>query len=153
MVWWKRGQEVSKGEVGLPRCLVWLHVASRDLLLMPPSGCCRPVPPSPLSSPSENVRDHVMAASRALLSGDWQRACALTQGMEVWRLLPEEQRQSVQVMLRERIQLEALRAFLFAASAAYHSVSLDQLVEVRGGRGVRGTSRWGRWEDAGERER
>ncbi|CAI5992605.1 unnamed protein product [Closterium sp. NIES-64] len=86
---------------------------------------------NPLSSP-QNVRDHVMAASRALMCGDWQRAVQLSEALDVWKLLPVAQRESVLGMLRGKIQQEALRTFLFNASSTYASISLDQLTQMFG---------------------
>ncbi|CAI7903982.1 unnamed protein product [Closterium sp. NIES-53] len=98
-----------------------------------------PQPPSFLSCPSpsplfslftENVRDHVMAASRALMCGDWLRSVQLAEALDVWKLLPVAQREAVLGMLRGKIQQEALRTFLFNASSTYASISLDQLTQV-----------------------
>ncbi|CAI5981878.1 unnamed protein product [Closterium sp. NIES-65] len=84
------------------------------------------------TGPPENVRDHVMAASRALMCGDWQRAVQLSEALDVWKLLPVAQRESVLGMLRGKIQQEALRTFLFNASSTYASISLDQLTQMFG---------------------
>ncbi|CAI5487944.1 unnamed protein product [Closterium sp. Naga37s-1] len=84
------------------------------------------------TGPPENVRDHVMAASRALMCGDWQRAVQLAEALDVWKLLPVAQRESVLGMLRGKIQQEALRTFLFNASSTYASISLDQLTQMFG---------------------
>ncbi|GJP63734.1 hypothetical protein CLOP_g20784 [Closterium sp. NIES-67] len=84
------------------------------------------------TGPPENVRDHVMAASRALMCGDWQRAVHLAESLDVWKLLPVAQRESVLAMLKSKIQQEALRTFLFNSSSAYVSISLDQLTQMFG---------------------
>ncbi|CAI5516271.1 unnamed protein product [Closterium sp. Naga37s-1] len=84
------------------------------------------------TGPPENVRDHVMAASRALMCGDWLRSVQLAEALDVWKLLPVAQRESVLGMLRGKIQQEALRTFLFNASSTYASISLDQLTQMFG---------------------
>ncbi|CAI5981711.1 unnamed protein product [Closterium sp. NIES-65] len=101
------------------------------LLPQPPSFLSLPVLPL-FSLFAENVRDHVMAASRALMCGDWQRAVQLSEALDVWKLLPVAQRESVLGMLRGKIQQEALRTFLFNASSTYASISLDQLTQMFG---------------------
>ncbi|CAI7869052.1 unnamed protein product [Closterium sp. NIES-54] len=84
------------------------------------------------TGPPENVRDHVMAASRALMCGDWLRSVQLAEALDVWKLLPVAQREAVLGMLRGKIQQEALRTFLFNASSTYASISLDQLTQMFG---------------------
>lgn len=42
------------------------------------------------TGPPENVRDYVMAATRALMQGDWARAHALACGLNAWNLLPQK---------------------------------------------------------------
>ncbi len=40
------------------------------------------------AGPPENVRDHVMAASKSLGSGDWTNAYAHLAALPVWALVP-----------------------------------------------------------------
>lgn len=46
------------------------------------------------AGPPENVRDHVVAASKALMRGDWRRSFAYVCALPVWALVPQKVRKS-----------------------------------------------------------
>jgi translation initiation factor 3 subunit C len=80
------------------------------------------------TGPPEQTRDFVMRASIALARGDWKTCEKLCTFLEVWNLVPGEgSTEKIQTMLASKIKLEGLRTYLFAFSAQYDSLSLDQL--------------------------
>jgi len=84
---------------------------------------------SALIGPPENTREHVVAASRAMLKGDWRkcRDYIINEKMntKVWNLFREPER--VKTMVNERIQKETLRTYLLMYSTVYTTVSFDTL--------------------------
>lgn len=49
------------------------------------------------SGPPENVRDHVVAASKALMRGDWRKAYGYVSALASWNLVPQKVRQHMHV--------------------------------------------------------
>lgn len=86
---------------------------------------------SPLIGPPENTREHVVAASRAMLKGDWRkcRDYIINEKMnaKVWNLFRNSDK--VKDMVVQRIQEESLRTYLLMYSTVYITVSLDNLCE------------------------
>lgn len=77
--------------------------------------------------PPENVRDHAMAAARALGVGDWRAAHAYIASLSCWGLLP--QKEQVLSMLRSKFQQEGLRTYLLAHAKHYSSLSVKGLCD------------------------
>jgi translation initiation factor 3 subunit C len=82
--------------------------------------------------PPENTREHVLAATKALLSGEWQKALDLLMGLEVWKLIPNDGAENARVLLRARIKEEAVRTYLLLNGDHYESLSLNYLTEMFG---------------------
>ncbi|XP_041094754.1 eukaryotic translation initiation factor 3 subunit C isoform X3 [Polyodon spathula] len=86
----------------------------------------------PLLGPPESMREHVVAASKAMKMGDWKtcHAYIINEKMnsKVWDLFPESQR--VTEMLVRKIQEESLRTYLFTYSSVYDAISMRMLSEM-----------------------
>jgi len=78
--------------------------------------------------PPENVRDSVMAATQALLKGQWRTAADGLEALGVWALLPARER--VLAQLRRRIKEEGLRTYMFTCAAHYATLSLASLASM-----------------------
>uniref|UniRef100_A0A915DJB0 Eukaryotic translation initiation factor 3 subunit C n=1 Tax=Ditylenchus dipsaci TaxID=166011 RepID=A0A915DJB0_9BILA len=87
---------------------------------------------SALIGPPENTREHVVAASRAMLRGDWNkcRDYIINDKMnaKVWNLFRNSEK--VKNMVMSRIQEETLRTYLLMYSTVYTTVSLETLCEL-----------------------
>lgn len=82
--------------------------------------------------PPESMREHVVAASKAMRHGDWN-ACAnfivnKKMNTKVWNLFYEPDR--VRTMLVKFIKEESLRTYLFTYSNVYGSISVPYLAEM-----------------------
>lgn len=82
------------------------------------------------TGPPENTREHVLAAAKALMSGEWQRACDYILGLEVWNLIPGDGGVKVKEMLRMRIKEEAVRTYLITYGAHYESISVEHICKM-----------------------
>ena len=82
--------------------------------------------------PPENMREHVVAASRAMRNGDW-RSCLnylINEKMnaKVWDLIPKSN--NVKTMLIDKVKEETLRTYLFKYSSVYESIGIESLAEM-----------------------
>lgn len=83
------------------------------------------------NGPPEQTRDHVVCASKILLTGDWQGCVDLLTNLDVWQLIPGENSvENIKEMLISKIKNEGLRTYLFAFSHQYDSLSLSQLCNM-----------------------
>jgi len=89
---------------------------------------------NPLVGPPESMREHVVAASKAMKNGD-PMACKkfiINDKMKakVWDLFHKSA--EVCTMVEDKIQEESLRTYLFTYSSVYDSLSLQVLAEMFG---------------------
>merc|ERR1719181_549113 len=87
------------------------------------------------TGPPENAKEAVVAAAKCLQRGDWQNAYALIQDLKIWDHIDPgnaDAGEVVKKMVKERIQTEALRTYLFAYASIYDAFHLDQLVGMFG---------------------
>uniref|UniRef100_A0A915M9N1 Eukaryotic translation initiation factor 3 subunit C n=1 Tax=Meloidogyne javanica TaxID=6303 RepID=A0A915M9N1_MELJA len=101
------------------------------LLEIPNIACYEYDVRRPLIGPPENTREHVVAASRAMLKGDWIkcRDYIINDKMnaKVWNLFRNSD--NVKKVLISRIQEETLRTYLLMYSTIYSTVLLTTLCE------------------------
>jgi translation initiation factor 3 subunit C len=82
------------------------------------------------TGPPENTREHVMAAAKCMVSGEWQKGSKYILGLEVWNLIPNNGGGRVKEMLGLKLKEEAVRTYLLSSGvAAYSSVSLEHICE------------------------
>jgi len=85
-----------------------------------------------LVGPPESMREHVVAASKAMRNGDWKKTRDLIindkMNAKVWDLFYDAD--SVRSMLVLKIQEESLRTYLFTYSNVYDSISLPNLADM-----------------------
>ena len=72
------------------------------------------------TGPPENTRDHIMAATKALMAGDWKTCYDMLADLSVWQLVPgKDSKKNIQKILKENIKEQTLRTFLFTYSSNY----------------------------------
>lgn len=86
----------------------------------------------PLVGLPESMREHVVAASKAMRVGNWQSCVDFIvnekMNNKVWNLFHRPEK--VRDMLVRKIREESLRAYLFTYSHVYDSISLDVLSQM-----------------------
>jgi translation initiation factor 3 subunit C len=88
--------------------------------------------------PPEDAKEAIVYAAKALQRGDWQTAVSSledTRIMKIWDHIDPanpENGQKIKATIKERIQTEALRTYLFAYASIYDAFHLDQLVSMFG---------------------
>jgi len=85
-----------------------------------------------LVGPPESMREHVVAASKAMRNGDWKKAVNFIinekMNAKVWDLFYDAD--SVRQMLTRKIQEESMRTYLFTYSNVYDSISIPILGDM-----------------------
>ena len=69
-----------------------------------------------------------MAASRALMGGDWRQAYEHVASLTVWSLLSGKH--DPKALMRTKLQECGLQTYLFASGSYYQSLSLEQLCQM-----------------------
>eukprot|EP00168_Porphyra_purpurea_P019933 TRINITY_DN814_c0_g1_i3.p1 TRINITY_DN814_c0_g1~~TRINITY_DN814_c0_g1_i3.p1 ORF type:complete len:340 (+),score=94.86 TRINITY_DN814_c0_g1_i3:72-1022(+) len=82
---------------------------------------------SAFPGPPENTRDHVMAATRCLMKGDWRGAYGFISAIRAWTSLEASERASTLKRVRELLKTAGLRTFVLAYSTYYESMSAEWL--------------------------
>ena len=85
-----------------------------------------------LVGPPESMREHVVAASKAMRNGDWRKCRDFIinskMNAKVWDLFYEADK--VREMLSRKIQEETLRTYLFTYSKVYNSISIVSTIPL-----------------------
>lgn len=82
------------------------------------------------TGPPENTREHILAASKALVTGDWKKAHQFILNLDVWNLIPNDGGQKVKTLLQLKMKDEALRIYLFQCASNYESITLAHLCSL-----------------------
>lgn len=82
------------------------------------------------TGPPENSREHILAAAKAMMSGDAQQATELICKLEVWNLLPGDGCEALKQMLAVKIKEESLGIYMLTAVTNYESIALSHLCRI-----------------------
>ena len=77
---------------------------------------------SPLTGPPETMREHLVAAAKAMMKADWRTCADTLLAHKIWNLMPAAEK--VKEMLRQKIKEESLRTYMFTYSGCYDSIRL-----------------------------
>merc|ERR1719198_1775410 len=77
---------------------------------------------------SENSREAIMVAARALLQGDWRKSVESVSEMKFWDQLQDKE--TVKPMIEQRIRVEGMRTYLFQYSGYYQSFAVEHLANM-----------------------
>ena len=78
--------------------------------------------------PPEGTRDFIMHAAKALQAGEWKKSVELLTSIKIWNLFSNSE--AVKEMIKEKIQIEGLRTFLFQFKTFYSKLSLAKLSQL-----------------------
>jgi len=81
-----------------------------------------------LVGPPESMREHIVAASRAMMTGDWKGCAENILAVSCWALFPHSEH--VKAMITKKIKEESLRTYLFTYNKVYDSISMHALAEI-----------------------
>ncbi|CAD8092142.1 unnamed protein product [Paramecium sonneborni] len=75
----------------------------------------------------ENMRDLIYAASKELAKGNWTKCWDLLKQIQLWTRIPSYEQ--VQQQIKERVQEQALKCYLFTFKNAFSNISIEYLKE------------------------
>jgi len=78
--------------------------------------------------PPESMREHIVAASKSMMTGDWKKCAENILAVSCWALFPHSE--NVKAMITKKIQEESLRTYLFTYNKVYESISMHALAEM-----------------------
>ncbi|CAR21770.1 translation initiation factor eIF3 core subunit c [Lachancea thermotolerans CBS 6340] len=85
---------------------------------------------SSFQGPPETLRDHVLYAAKSMQRGDWDKSVEYLKKVPTWSLLPNTA--EVLTNLAHRVQVEALRTYIFTYKRFYSKLSLLKLSQLFG---------------------
>lgn len=80
------------------------------------------------TGPPESIKDHLVHASRSLQKGDWAKAYDLLSSIKIWKLFSETD--DLLAMLRNQLQVEGLRTYIFTYKSIYSKLSVAKLADM-----------------------
>ena len=79
------------------------------------------------NGPPENTRDLVMAATRAMRAGEWEKCVEFLFRLRMWQWMSQDVREHVQHRLKVRVQEETLKTYLLTYAQHFASISTPSL--------------------------
>lgn len=80
------------------------------------------------TGPPESIKDHLIYASKYLQKGNWSKAYDLVSSIKIWSLFPDSE--LLLLMLKNQLQIEALRTYIFAYKSIFTKLSVDKLTST-----------------------
>jgi translation initiation factor 3 subunit C len=82
------------------------------------------------TGPPENTRDLIMAATRALRQGEWERCSELLMRLRMWSVLQPVVAAHVQRLIQIQVKETALETYLISYSPYFTSISASTLTQM-----------------------
>ena len=82
------------------------------------------------NGPPENTRDLIMAATRAMRGGEWEKCIDFLLRLRMWSWMSKEIAEYAQAKLRVKIQEETLKTYLLTYSQHFQSISTPSLCQL-----------------------
>lgn len=79
------------------------------------------------TGPPESIKDHLIYASRYLQKGQWAKSYELLLSIKIWKLFPDNA--ALLLMLKNQLQVEGLRTYLFTYKSIFTKLSVAKLAE------------------------